>query len=76
MATTQTEAVLSKHLTNEQYAKVANIAAREGRSVEDLLADIVGTYVEQYETAGETDVTETEERLHPQTRVGRHSSYF
>ncbi|WP_224267880.1 hypothetical protein [Haloprofundus salinisoli] len=75
MATKQTETVLSQHLTNEQYAKVTEIAAEEGCSVEDLLADIVDEYVAEYES-DDGDGSEIERSLHPQTRVGRHSSYF
>ncbi|WP_224333638.1 hypothetical protein [Haloprofundus halobius] len=76
MATKQTETPLSHHITTEQYAKIADIAAREERSVEELLADVVDGYIEEYEANGDVDTTETKGRLHPQTRVGRHSSYF
>ncbi|WP_117594309.1 hypothetical protein [Haloprofundus halophilus] len=75
MATKQTETVLSQHLTTEQYTKVTDIAAEEGCSVDDLLADIVDEYVTEYE-ADDRETSGTERPLHPQTRVGRHSSYF
>ncbi|KTG08839.1 hypothetical protein AUR64_13560 [Haloprofundus marisrubri] len=94
MATKQTETRLSNRLPNEQYTKLADIAARDGRSVDDLLAEVVEEYVHADEPTSDSgmngdveanddaessvvdDADETEEQLHPQTRVGRHSSYF